>query len=134
MNIHHAHEHGASLNERECPNCGDTFVARRLHTGKRQQYCSQRCERDHCFERQFTDEQRERLHELYVEEGLSIAETARRINGLKYSAVYRRLIAAGFHEPDPRQQLPSKLADGDMYEPPEAFVEAGIASNGGERQ
>lgn len=128
MKIHHSHEHGESLNERECPNCGETFVTRVLHTGKEQQYCSQQCEREDCFDRQFTDEQRDQLHELYVVRGLTIAETAREMDGLEYSAVYRRLIAAGFHEPDPIQQRPSELANEENYHPPESFVAAGATS------
>lgn len=126
MKIHHTRAHDESLNERECPNCGDSFVAQHLHTGKRQQYCSQQCECDHRFERRFTAAQRDRLHDLYVDRGLSIAETARRMDDLAYTSVYRRLIAAGLHEPDPRQQRASKLADEDIYDPPEAFVDAGL--------
>lgn len=133
MKIHHTRIHGTSLNERECPNCGKTFNARRLHTGKRQQHCSQQCERERCFERQFTEDQRDRLHELYVDRDLSIAETTRRMDDLSYTSVYRRLIEAGLHEPDPRQQRPSRLADEERYDPPEAFVSAGVVEYGGEK-
>lgn len=126
MKIHHARTHDESLNERECPGCGTTFVTRKLHTGKYQQYCTQDCEAADRFDRWFTDEQRDRLHELYVERGHSIAEVTARMDGLEYTAVYRRLVAAGFHEPDASQQLPSQLRDESVYHPPEAFVDAGL--------
>lgn len=85
-------KHGAAgPDKRECAFCGDTF-----ETYDDQRYCSYLCSAESRADR--PEDLTDRLHELFVEEGRSVAATSRRVPELGTERIRTRLTEEGWYE------------------------------------